>query len=228
VGGGAGGGVESTVADRLARDPRDVSAALDAQLLNYLREKPAPDAAALAALPTEDRELISAVLDALVNFRAGVRADPNATYAAKSRPLADLADRVRLKSDLAVPVLTFASAATGFGVYEPSPATLSPRGNTSAILYYEVANFTSRLNDRKLWETRLTQQFTLFDATGKQVWQDRLQSITDTCRNRRTDFFMGLPLRLPAVPAGKYTLKLTLTDLNVGRVAEGVLAVESK
>jgi hypothetical protein len=220
--------VEQAVGGRLSRDRRDVSAALDAQLLAYLQEKPVPDPAALAELPAEDRELISAVMDALVNLRATVRSDPNAMFAAKARPVAELSERLKLRSDLSVPVIAICSDIRSFGVYEPAPQVLSPRGETNTRLYYEVANFMPRYTDKRMWETRLQQQLTLFDVAGRAVWSDKMQAITDLSRNRRQDFFIQSPLRLPPVPAGRYTLKATIQDLNASRVAEAVLAFESK
>lgn len=220
--------LDAEIAGRVSRDPRDVSAALDAQLLAYLKGQPVPDAAAIAALPTEDRELVSAVIDSLVNFRAGVRAEPNADYATKVRPLAEMGDRLKTRSDLSVPVFVPNADVRSFGIYTPQPAVLSSRVETQLRMYYEVANFTSRFTDKRVWETRLGQQITLYDGAGHAVWQDKMETWNDTCRNRRNDFYIATALRVPGVPPGRYTLKVTLTDLNVGRVAEAVSVVEAR
>lgn len=226
----AGGttGVEALVARRVERDPRDVSAQLDAALLAYLREEPSPNAAAIAGLAQEDREIIAAAVDALVNFRAAVRSDPNLMYAARVRPFAELSDRLRLRSELAVPVVAMASRVDSFGVYEPMPQVISTRSETVTVLYTEVANFTSRLTEQRQWETRLSAELGLFDAGGRRVWSFRPPLKVDLCRNRRTDFFISYLVRIPPQPAGRYVLKVTVTDENVGRVAEGLMPLESK
>lgn len=228
VAGSGGGGVEAAVAGRVERDPRDVSAQLDAAILAYLREEPSPNAAAIAGLPQEDREIISAAVDALVNFRAGVRTDPNLMYSARVRPFAELSDRLRLRSELAVPVVAMTSRVDSYGVYEPMPQVISTRTETVTVLYTEVANFTSRLTETRMWETRLSAELGLFDASGRQVWSYKPPLKVDLCRNRRTDFFVSSLVRIPPQPAGRYVLKATVRDENVGRVAEGLLALESK
>jgi hypothetical protein len=214
-----------------------VSAALDAQLLSYLRNQPTPDAAALSQLPKEDRELISAVMDALVNLRATVRADPNSPYSSKVRPLVELSDRLR-RADLKVPALVLCSEVRAFGQYRPVPApALSSTMGTTPLLYYEVANFTSVQQGGaggngggggEQWTTRLSQQLTITNDRNLVVWQSPVQVITDTYRSKRTDFFVTAKLSLPVFPAGRYTLKLTLTDLNSTQLTEAVEGVESK
>ena len=220
--------LDSSVAARLAKDPRDASAHLDSAILAYLREQPSPDPAGIADLPQEDREVVSAVIDSLVNFRAVTRSSPNAMYASRVRPFAELSDRLRLRSELSVPSVVMASKVDSFGVYEPMPQVLSPRAETVTIIYTEVANFTSRLTDKRLWETRLAGEMGLYDQAGKLVWQFRPPNTLDLCRNRRTDFCVSYVVRIPPQPPGRYILKVGITDLNVQRVAEGILPLESK
>ena len=173
--------LDAVVADRASRDPKDVSAALDEQLLNYLRDKPVPSQASLAGLPMEDREIVSAVMDALVNFRLTIRSDPNAMFQSKVRPLAQLSDRLRLRSDLQIPVISLASKVWGFGGYDPLPAVISAQGNNERVIYYEVKDFSSRLLEGGMWETRLASQVSLIDDTGKTVWQLPRRRSTATC-----------------------------------------------
>lgn len=220
--------LDATVAQRVARDPRDVSAQIDSAILAYLREEPSPDPSKVAALPQEDREVVAAVIDSLVNFRAVTRANPNAMYASRVRPFAELSDRLKMRSDLSVPTVIMASKVDSFGVYEPMPQVLSSRGETVTIIYTEVANFSSRLTEKRLWETRLAGEMMLYDSNGKLVWQFRPPNTLDLCRNRRNDFCVSYVVRIPPQPAGRYVLKVSVTDLNVQRVAEGVMPLESK
>ena len=61
---------------RIHDDPQDVSAQLDWQLYEFVHDEPVPQLPALAPLNAEDRELLSAVLDALSNFNNAVRPTP--------------------------------------------------------------------------------------------------------------------------------------------------------
>jgi hypothetical protein len=220
--------VSLKVMKRAAADPRDVSAQLDSALLSYLKEEKTPDAVKMAALPAEDREMISAVMDALVNLRAGVRADPNAPYQERVRPLGEMADRLRTRGDLSLPALKLTSSVSSFGVYEPIPAALSMRAETAAVVYVEVANFMSRLNERGGYETRLTSTLSLYNSAGRAVWSSKPATVNDLCRNIRKDFFVPTVVRIPPMPVGKYKLKATVTDVNSNQVAERVLELESR
>src|SRR5205807_941103 len=52
--------------------PQDLSAQLDDELLRFLRDEPVPDVQAIAGLAAEDRELVSAIMDSLTNFRSAL------------------------------------------------------------------------------------------------------------------------------------------------------------
>jgi hypothetical protein len=224
----AGSELDALVRARAAKDPRDVSAQMDVQMLDYLRELQVPSQGPLSGLPREDQDIIASVMDALVNFRANVRADPNAPFDAKVRPLADLADHLRVRSDLSIPVVVLTSAVRSFGNYDPLPATLSAQAYNDRVLYYEVKNFSSRLEASGMWETRLSAQVCLYDEAGRLLWQTPTQEYHDVCRNRRNDFFISPKIRIPPMVPGHLRLKVTLTDLNIGRMTEGELRIESK
>jgi len=213
---------------RLKDNPRDVVTHVDYQLYQLIAGQSAPVLAALTPLPSEDREIVAAVVDGLSNFRDAQRADPNALLSRKVRPLVDMADRLRSSASLAIPTLALCRKVDGFGVYEPMDPARFPAGRESpAIVYCEVDNFASQLNDKQRWVTDLQQSATLFTETGMVVWDDKPTKVTDVSRNRRRDFFVVKMLRLPAnLTIGRYLLKVTVIDKQSNRVAEASVPVQ--
>lgn len=208
-------------------DPRDLPAQLDYQLTLLVSDNAAPDLSAMASLPREDREILSILVDGLANFRNAVRADINLLQDKKVRPLLEMADRLRAQADLSIPVAKVCTKVDGFGVYDPiDPPRFAAGRSHQAIIYCEVANFSSQLNAQKLWETRLTQEAVLYTESGLAVWTDPSRPIVDVCRNRRSDFFIVRMMRLPAnLSINRYMLKVTVTDQQAGRIAEVTVPV---
>lgn len=220
---------QRTLKSRINDHPRDIAAQLDYQLMQFIHDRPVPDMRAMASLPQEDRELLTALLDGLSNFRAGVRADNNTLLSRKIAPLLDLADRLRAQSDLTIPTIALCKRVDGFGVYEPiDPPRFGAGREHPVIIYSEVANFDSHRNDKQLWETKLTISQVLYTESGLSVWPDKqdVKTITDLSRNRRHDFFLVKVIRLPAsLTIGRYLLKVTITDQQANRVAEATLPI---
>jgi hypothetical protein len=216
---------------RIHDDPQDVSAQLDWQLYQFVHDEPVPDLPGLAPLNAEDRELLSAVLDALSNFNNAVRADPNLLLSRKVRPFLELADRLRNQAELVIPTIELCTRVTGFGVYDPiKPARFTAGKTTKIILYCEVENFASELNADKQWETRLSQDVVLYtEQNGLEVWRDKTanKQVVDQSRNRRHDFFLAKVIELPAnLTIGRYLLKVSVVDDQVKRVAENTIPIE--
>lgn len=208
--------------------PGDLSAQLDLQLLKFLKNDPVPSTDALNALQGEDREVLSAVLDGLSNFRNGVRKDNNLLMNRKIRPLTDMADRLRARSDLTITNPAICRSIKGWGVYEAITPLRLPAGvDNSPGLYYEIENFSPRLTADNMWETRMRQDVAIYDNRGGLVWQWMNEAVVDLCRNRRHDFFFARKVKTPIrLPQGAYILKISLTDPIAGRVAETSLALQ--
>ena len=192
-----------------------------------MRDESVPDLGAIARLPAEDRELLSALLDGLSNFRSALRAEANMLQSKKVAPLMEMGDRIRGQGELHIPAIALCTSVTTFGVYEPmEPAEFKSGPNNAAVLYCEVANFSSQLNTKRLWETRLKHEAVIYSETGLDVWQDKPDTVTDLSRNRRHDFYVVKKLLLPNIPVGRYLLKVTVTDLQMNRVAEATVPIQ--
>jgi hypothetical protein len=221
--------LEGKLAAQMEKYPRDLWAHLDYQLFHFLRDEPVPQLENLTPLALEDRELVSAVLDGLTNFRNGLRADSNMLLSRKVRPLMEMADRLRARSDLNIPTLALCTKVEAFGTYEPiDPPRFIVGKENLAIIYCEVENFSSTpSNGQKTWETHLTQEAVLYTESGMQVWIDKAGTIVDRSRNRRHDFFIAKKIKLPQnLTIGRYLLKVTVEDEQAKRIAEQTIPVE--
>ena len=216
------------LAAKIRDNPKDLPSQLDYQLLQFVRGERVPHMASIASMSAEDREILTAVLDALSNFRSGTKLDQNQMLSRKIRPLVEMSDRLRAQADLSLPTAALCTRVDGFGVYEPiTPARFAGAKDHPFIIYCEVENFASQVNDKKVWETKLSHEAVLYTETGLNVWSEKSDSIVDHSRNRRHDFFIVKKTKLPAnLPIGRYVLKLSVTDQQSNRVAETTVPVQ--
>ncbi len=214
------------LAKRAKAHPQDPGAQFDYQLYVLLSggtESAEPQLLmSTVGLPPDERDVIAAIVDGISNFRSVVTADPNLTPTQQVRPLQDMVDHLRAGTDLSLGAVALCKRVTGFGLYEPLTPARFPVGRSSPLLVYsEVDNFLPRHMPDGQWETRLAQRVSLYTAAGTVAWEDKARGVTDTCRNRRRDFFTKEPVTLPpTLPAGAYKLKVTVTDRNANKVAE--------
>lgn len=225
---GDASGLDRKFAQRLRDNPGDLATHLDYQLLRYLADEPVPDLNAIAGLPPEDRELLTALLDGLTNFRNGIRADNNMLLSKKIRPLLELGLRLRSQADLSIKKIALCQKLQGFGMYRPLDGRFVAGTDSGAIVYCELGNVSSRQNERGEWESTLAQEAVLYTAEGGQpVLNNPRLSVPDVSRSRRQDFFVAQKIMLPPMlPIGRYILKVTVYDEQVKRVAEATVPIE--
>jgi len=217
------------LAQRAQDYPQDLSAQVDDQVLKLLRDDAVPESRSLAGLSAEDREVLSALMDSLSNFRNQLRADNNMLLSQKIRPLVELGDRVRGQAELTIPTVALCTSVTAFGVYEPiEPARFSAGRAHQVIIYCEVENFLSQLNDKGRYETRLSQDVVLYtEASGMPAWSLKRSLCVDLAHRRHHDFFMVRKTALPAsLTIGSYLLKVTVEDEQAKHIAENTLPIE--
>lgn len=117
----------------------------------------------------------------------------------------------------------------GFGDYDPfNKYAFLAHSEQKAIVYLEIANFTSELNPKNEWVTELSQQITIYsDRDGIPVWREDWQTAVDVTKNRRNDFFVVQIITLPkALGVGKYQLKVRVRDEKSKAEAEGAIHFE--
>jgi hypothetical protein len=210
--------------------PRDLGNQLDYELLRFVRDEPTPDLATLSGLTAEDKEILSALLDGINNFRNTVRADGDQMLGSKIQPLVDMVDRLHQQAEIQIPVLALCTRVDSFAVYRQMPTCRFPAGaDNEVIVYCEVANFTSTQNNDRMWETRLKQEMTLYTEGGMAVWPEKSNEelFVDQAHSRRHDFFIARKVHLPeALTIGRYLLKVTITDPQSSRVAEATTPID--
>ena len=109
----------------------------------------------------------------------------------------------RLVALVTVVVLANHLGGDGYGRYTPiDPARLSAGKEHSVVIYCEVENFSSQLNERKMWETRLTQEAVLYTETGLPVWPEKSAALPVADPHRRPDpkDVLGGELPSPTAP----------------------------
>jgi hypothetical protein len=213
------------VLQRLRENPQDLQAHLNYELLRYVKGEQVPDLNTLAPLPQEDREFFAALMDALTNLGPLFR-DPGAP-SRRTKVLMELAERLRGQADLTLPTLALCSKVNGFGVYEPMSTRFIAGTDHPVIVYCEVENFLSKLNEKQMWETKLSLEVVLYTLDGVAIWTDGRNPVpADVSRNRRHDFFVIKHMTLPrALGLGRYVLKVSVVDENARRVAENNLEI---
>jgi hypothetical protein len=223
----SGDALEQRLRQQAHDRPRDPLAQLDWGLFCMLKGNSTGGFAAVAFLPDRDRELVSSLIDGIGNFRSFLRSDSDPMFSKEIGPLLDMADRLRSQANLDIPVIALCKKVDAFGQYQPIDGEHLPYGRaTEAIVYCEVENFVPRLDEKQLWETRLTQHAVLYSASGAEVWSDEVKTVADVCRNRRRDFFIYDVVKLPpTLPPGEYTLKVTVEDQNANKFADNATLI---
>jgi hypothetical protein len=222
--------LEHKLAQHVRDYPKDLEGQMDYEMMLFIEGQPVPQMSAMSGLRGEDRDILSALMDGLSNFRSVVRSDNNLLLASKTRPLLDMADRLRAQSELILPTISLCSRVESFGVYTPIESSRFTAGrDNEVIVYCEVQNFQSRMSTENQWQTQLTQEMVLYTESGLPVWpaKSNAQPVTDLCHQLRHDFFIAKRVTLPRnLTIGRYVLKITVTDQEANRVAEATTPVE--
>jgi hypothetical protein len=116
---------------------------------------------------------------------------------------------------LKLPTMTLCTRVNGFGDYAAFDSNTFVAGaEQKAIVYLEIADFVSEINEKNEYVTELSQQLTIYsDRDGIPVWTGEWQAAVDVTRNQRRDFFTVQVVTLPRnLSVGKYTLKARVRD----------------
>lgn len=177
------------------------------------------------SLPTEMTEPTRGLLVAFFDFAQAIRnlgRDPNASPESALSAADRLRERLRLRSDPSIRAVALCRKVVTFGVYDEMTEEDFQSGRSiQTIVYSELANLHYEKTADGLHETRLATRLEAFNPAGDSVWQRDEPEVVDRCRRPRSDFFLAQRITLPpTLPAGEYTLKVTVEDRIANRADE--------
>ncbi|MCH8166073.1 MAG: hypothetical protein IH889_10740 [Planctomycetes bacterium] len=190
----------------------------------------APDA--IPGLTERERELIVKMQTFFVELGQDLvkTQDPEAIVAAVNALYSGLADEPQLR----LPHVALCTEVRGFGDYDQFPLNQAGRyaflahSGQQVVIYVEIEDFTSELNNKGQWLTQLSQQWIVYsDSDGIPVWREDWQVGVDLSRNRRDDFWIVQVITLPKeLSLGRYQLKIHIRDEMSGAEAETAIDFE--
>lgn len=185
-----------------------------------------PDA--IPGLTERERELLSrfqSFFTELGNGLDGSRSADDVIVASLESLRRSLSTEPRLE----LGTLALCRRVGGFGDYDAfSKNAFLGHAEQQAIVYIEIAGFTSETNAKGEWVTELSQQLVIYsERDGIPVWREDWQSAVDVSKNKRNDFFVVQIITFPkALSVGKYYLKVRVRDEKSRAEAEGSIPFE--
>lgn len=135
------------------------------------------------------------------------------------RYLQDAMQRLRETCPLEIRNPTFVTAVQSWGVYDPFEKNEFSPGR-QVLLYAEIENLKSE-STAKGYRTSWQSAYRILDESGRVVADYQYPPNEEYCRRVRRDFFIGCELSIPPQLApGRYTLRLSVTDLLSRRTGE--------
>lgn len=199
---------------RVVSQPGAIQYALALQLLESAETAKPANPANLSGLSTTDQKFVSELTNAIMQATARSAATgAKVTLPERAAPLVEAAKAWQAQEDLKLPTLVLASRVDSYGVYTQVAPRFEVGKRHVAIIYCEVANFTSKRTEDGFYQTRLAQQDTLVTEDNLLVWRPNPEEIEDRSHNLRHDFYLVKKMTLPETLAvGKYTLRMSVTD----------------
>lgn len=136
------------------------------------------------------------------------------------RPLREAVDQLGSLATLDVRNVAFCSEVSMWGQYKEFPK-YEFKSDQEVLLYFEVENFTA-IESEQGFATEFISSYEIFDAAGRRVAEQQFPSASETCRNRRRDYFIRYHMHVPKqLTAGEYTLQLTVEDQKGHKFGQG-------
>lgn len=196
-------------------------ASLESLYPGVLGELNDPKSAISTLLSREDRATLMAARDR-------VASDPDVPVLAANLASTQLS-KIAPPRQLRIPVAALCTKVQSFGKYAAFSSNVFRAGSpVRALVYTELDGFSSRASGTPGGESYtidLAQSLTLYhDESGLQAWHRPAQSVTETTRARRRDFYLVQQIELPAnLSIGRYNLKATVVDKATGATSEAVI-----
>jgi hypothetical protein len=188
----------------------------------------------LASLPPADLSTLRQARDRLL-ADAATPPDLLTALRGSESPAAALAPRV-----FSITRSALCTRVASFGRYDPYSSTTFVAGRPiRAIVYTELDAFATRparsgdplqtsVAMSEQVSVQLTQTLSLYnDKDGLLAWHRPPQSVTETSRSARRDFYLIQIIELPpTLSIGRYNLKVTVADATSGAEAESIIPID--
>lgn len=148
--------------------------------------------------------------------------EPTRQAGEAQRHLSEAIVRLRETAPLIVRNLSFVTDVQSYGSFKPFDK-YDFHASQRVLLYAEVENFKIKESSRG-YHTAMQSSYRILDARGQRVAEHDFGTNEEHCQNPRRDFFIGYEFAMPkSIPAGRYTLQLTVTDLNGDKIGQSSL-----
>jgi hypothetical protein len=186
------------------------------------------NADAIPGLTPRERDMLREFQSFFAKLGATLDGSTDAEEAIVSA-IEQLRSALRTDPQLTLGTVALCTRVGGFGDFDKfNKYAFLAHSEQQAVVYIEIAGFTSELNQRDEWVTELSQQLTIYsDRDGIPVWREDWQTAADRSRNKRTDFFVVQLITLPkALSVGRYHLKVRVRDERSRAEAEASIPFE--
>jgi len=221
--------------DRLAVHPEDVSTQLKLKML-YAAQGQWDQAIQNASVSksASDGFTANAFAD-VVAKTLQVYDDTTLSSAEQANRALQLVERMQMmlkqQADLRITELKLCRSVSNFSSYEEMAKEYFVSGKPRpVVVYVEIDNFTSKHDaEAGHYQTLLAMTVELVNANGRVLFRQAYPRIEDPSKRLRRDFYIApKPVTLPAMTAGKYTVKVTVEDLLGNKVAQKGTMIEVK
>jgi hypothetical protein len=190
------------------------------------------DPAAIPDLTESERTVLATLQAFFADLNAGLQTTaPDEVQQHVADAAAKLRQSLVHEPQLQAPIIALCTRVNGFGDYAPFDDYSFTAGlENKAIVYLEIDDFVSEINNKGEYVTELSQQLTIYsERDGIPQWKDDWQSAVDVTKNKRQDFFTVQVITIPKnLSVGKYTLKARVRDEKSKAEAEISLGFEVK
>lgn len=158
-----------------------------------------------------------------------VNRNPQLGYALGLDELREACFELAAIATLDVKEVRFCTDVKGYGNYTEFPHGNSYSAGQEVLIYFEVENFSEvpvAGRGFQKYETAFKVTTRVIDGAGNTVYQNTSETIGDSSRNRRRDYYIVQHFHIPDVTNGRYKLQLTVEDLKGKQSAQPLLPVE--
>ncbi len=184
--------------------------------------RPAPELSSLGPSERAILEAIRSVHAFLATNAAGGESEGGKALDAPDA-LQAAADRAAEGLPLRITDARLCTRVVGFGDYTELSVNAFLAGRAARVVVYtEVDRFSTRSGAGGRQTVELSQELDVYhDADGAHCWKRPAQSVSESSRVKRRDFFITNAIELPpTLTVGKYRMKITMRDLAGNSVAE--------